>query len=393
MLCNNDTTNASTLWHDPERHACGAPPQFMRTLPAIVSSLVLLLAAASAAAESWQSFAAGSSAKVFFDRASVREEGGYVHYRVRIEYGEPRDSRDRRYRFKSSVSAQAGQCEARKTALTSVVLYGEGGKRLVESTRTPERWRQALADVGADGLQARLLQHACALARGENPSPPAARSGPLTIGAGVIVSPDGLVLTNHHVARGCESITVLDAGRERAMATVTAADAANDLALLKAERTFATVASFRRDTPVQAGESVTVVGFPLANILGFEPNFTFGYVSATGGLRGDTSRFQISAPTHKGSSGGPILDQGGQVIGLVTAKLDALAVQKRTGDLPQNISFGVRGEIAQIFLQNQAAVIRSNSATPRLENTEVAAAGRAITVLVACRKSPGAAAK
>ena len=95
----------------------------MRTLLTVVSSVALLLAAAPAAAESWQAFATASSAKVFFDRASVREEGGYVHYRVRIEYSKPRESRDRKYRFKSSVSAQAGQCQARKTALTSVALY------------------------------------------------------------------------------------------------------------------------------------------------------------------------------------------------------------------------------------------------------------------------------
>ena len=70
-------------------------------------SCALLLAAAPAAAQTWQLFATGKTAKVFFDRASVREEDGYVHYRMRIEFGEPRDSRDRKHRYKSSVSAQA----------------------------------------------------------------------------------------------------------------------------------------------------------------------------------------------------------------------------------------------------------------------------------------------
>jgi len=109
-------------------------------------------------------------------------------------------------------------------------------------------------------------------------------------------------------------------------------------------------------------------------------------VSAVGGLRGDATRFQISAPIHKGNSGGPILDQSGQVTGIVTAKLDALAVQKRTGDLPQNISFGVRGEVAQFFLERNHAAFRSGAGGKKLENTEVAAIGRAITVMVACRK-------
>ncbi len=207
-----------------------------------------------------------------------------------------------------------------------------------------------------------------------------------TIGAGIVVSEDGMIVTNHHVVQGCASISVLDPQKQRTAAVLLGVDAANDLALLKADRTFPAVASFRSGTPLQAGESVTVVGYPLAGILGFEPNVTFGYVSAVGGLRGDASRFQISAPIHRGNSGGPILSQDGRVIGIVTSKLDALAVQKRTGDLPQNISFGVRGEIAQAFLQQHAARVASGAGGRKLENTEVAAIGRSITVLVACRQ-------
>jgi hypothetical protein len=351
-----------------------------------VLSCALLLAAAPAAAQTWQLFATGKTAKVYFDRASVREDDGFVHYRVRIEYGEPRDSRDRRRRYKSSVSGQAAQCAARKVALTSVTLFDEAGARLSEDVRTPERWRQALADVGADGLQARLLQHACTLAKGEAPRAPAERAAAKTlIGAGIVVTGDGMVVTNYHVVQGCASISVLDPQRQRAAAKLVGADAANDLALLKADRSFPVAASFRSGVPLQAGEAVTVVGYPLAGILGFEPNVTFGYVSAVGGLRGDASRFQISAPIHKGNSGGPILGQDGQVIGIVTSKLDALAVQRSTGDLPQNISFGVRGELAQRFLASHAVRFASGAGGRRLENTEVAAIGRSVTVLVACR--------
>jgi S1-C subfamily serine protease len=373
--------------------AAHLPFGLLRRSAAWLLPLALLLASSTASAQTWQLFATATTARVFFDRASVREEDGYVHFQWRIEYTEPRDSRDRKHRYSSSVSGQAAQCEARKVALVSVALFDASGKRLTESARTPDRWQQAFTDVGADGLQARLLQHACALARGESPSPPAARSAPTSIGAGIVVSADGLVLTNNHVAEGCDSIIVLDEGRERARATVLGIDIGNDLALLRAERTFPAAASFRRAAPLQAGEAVTVVGYPLASILGFEPTVAFGYVSATGGLRGDSTRFQISAPIHRGNSGGPILDQGGQVIGIVTSKLDALAVQKRTGDLPQNISFGVRGEVAQTFLERNSAAFRSGAAGAKLENTEVAAIGRAITVLVACRKSAAAAAK
>lgn len=356
-----------------------------------VAALALILAAAPAAAENWQLFATATAAKIFFDRDSVRVAEGYVHYRVRIEFNAPRDTRDRKHRYHASVSAMAGDCTASTVAATSVTLYGADGKPVTDSGRTPQQWQKAQTSVGADGLQARLLRHGCALARGEDPSPPVAQSASVQIGAGVVVSADGLVLTNSHVARGCDALTILDAQRGRVAAALVDADVANDLALLRMDRKFPAVATFRRNAPLQAGEAVTVVGFPLASVLGFEPNVTFGYVSATGGLRGDSTRFQISAPIHKGNSGGPILDQGGQVIGIVTAKLDALAVQKRTGDLPQNISFGVRGEVAQAFLERHATNLQIADSGPKLENTEVAKIGREITVLVACRKKAPAA--
>jgi S1-C subfamily serine protease len=334
----------------------------------------------------WQLFAAGSTLKVLFDRGSVREADSYVHFRMRVEYSAPRTSRDRRYRYSSAISEMAAECATRRVAVVSAVLYGEDGLPLRETTRTPERWQQALAPAGADSLQARLLAHACALARGENPAPPAARGAVRgRLGAGVVVKADGLVLTNHHVAKDCDALSVRDDTENSSKARVVGVDVANDLALLKAERGFEKAASFRRGAPLQAGESVTVVGFPLAALLGFEPNVTFGYVSAVGGLRGDASHFQISAPIHKGNSGGPILDQSGKVIGIVTSKLNARAVEKRTGDLPQNISFGVKGDVAIAFLESQAAGVDSAADGPKLENTEVAAIGREVTVLVACR--------
>jgi S1-C subfamily serine protease len=234
------------------------------------------------------------------------------------------------------------------------------------------------------------MQHACALARGESPEPPKPKAdaarGKSTIGSGIVASRDGAILTNHHVVDGCSTITVVDSEKKRASAERVASDPKNDLALIRANRSFAEVATFRKGVPLQAGESVTVVGYPLATILGSsESNVAFGYVSATSGVRGNISTFQISAPVHKGNSGGPILDQSGNVTGIVNAKLDALAVQKRTGDLPQNISFGIKAEIAQLFLEANRVAHHSGAGKRRLENTEVAAIGRAITVLVGCR--------
>lgn len=348
------------------------------------------------AEDNWALFATSKTTKVYFDRGSVKEAEGYVHYNIRIEYVATRETRDKKYRYRSAINGLVVQCDAKKFAVTSIALFDEAGTRLAGSSRDRERWEETLKEIAAGGIQERVLQHACALARGENPPMPelkfeARPAGKTTIGAGIVATRDGMIVTNHHVVDGCSAIIVLDSSKIRTPAERVASDSKNDLALIRVSKIFPEVAAFRKGVQLQAGESVTVVGYPLASILGSEPHVTFGYISATTGLRGDASTFQISAPIHKGNSGGPILDQSGNVTGIVSSKLDALAIQKRTGDLPQNISFGVKGEIAQLFLEAQSVGYQSSDAKRKLENTEVAAIGKAITVLVACRKIPSAA--
>jgi len=349
-----------------------------------------------AAEKNWELFATSSTTKVYFDRGSVKEAEGYVHYNIRIEYGQTRETRDKKYRYRSAINGVAVLCDAKQFAVTSITLFNETGARLAGSSRDRERWEETLKEVSAGGVQARILQHACAIARGENPPTPDLKittrpAGKTSIGAGIVATHDGMIVTNHHVVDGCSAIVVLDSDKKRTPAERVASDSKNDLALIRANRSFPEVAAFRKGVQLQAGESVMVVGYPLASILGSEQNVTFGYVTATAGVRGDASTFLISAPIHKGNSGGPILDQSGNVTGIVTSKLDALAVQKRTGDLPQNISFGVKAEVAQSFLDAQNVGYQSSDAKRKLENTEVAAIGKAITVLVACRKIPSAA--
>jgi hypothetical protein len=359
--------------------------------PFIAALLCVGASPALIAQENWEPFATSSAAIVYFDRGSVGKDDGYVHYRVRIAYTADRESTDKKYRYRTALGGRAAQCEARRLAVTSTALFDSAGARLAASARQRERWAEALKDVAPGGVEEKLMEHACALARGEEPSPPKPKAdaahGKSTIGSGIVASLDGAILTNHHVVDGCASIVVVDSDKKRTAAEWIASDPKNDLALIRANRSFAEIATFRKGVPLQAGESVTVVGYPLASILGSsEANVAFGYVSATSGLRGNAASFQISAPIHKGNSGGPILDQAGNVTGIVNAKLDALAVQKRTGDLPQNISFGIKGEVAQLFLEAQKVSHQSGAERRKLENTEVAALGRVVTVLVACRR-------
>jgi S1-C subfamily serine protease len=67
----------------------------------------------------------------------------------------------------------------------------------------------------------------------------------------------------------------------------------------------------------------------------------------------DTSQLQISAGVQPGNSGGPLLDSDGFIVGVVVSKLDAIAVANAIGDIPQNINFAIRAELAEVFPRSQ----------------------------------------
>jgi len=168
-------------------------------------------------------------------------------------------------------------------------------------------------------------------------------------GTGFFVSRDGQILTNSHVVNGCKSIRVRYPDRGVEGASMLVEDKKNDLALLVANRRPAAVAIFR-DSPVLLGELIMSIGFPLTGVLSSEAIMSAGNVSATAGIGDDISQLQISAPVQPGNSGGPVLDKSGLVVGVVVSKLDAINVAKVIGDIPQNVNFGIKGDVARIFL-------------------------------------------
>jgi S1-C subfamily serine protease len=123
-------------------------------------------------------------------------------------------------------------------------------------------------------------------------------------------------------------------------------------------------------------------------VLGTRPTVGFGHVSSTTGIRDNPTQMQISVPIQRGNSGGPVLDQAGNVIGVVVSKLDALTIAKRVGDLPQNVNFAIRGEVLRGFLEKNQIDFTASSETARLENTDIAAHGASVTVRVRCVRVP-----
>ena len=204
-------------------------------------------------------------------------------------------------------------------------------------------------------------------------------------GSGVIVSKEGLVLTNAHVVELCRTITVKTGDGPALVASLAAKDAGNDLALLKTSLRGVDVARFREDRPLRSGDDVVVVGYPLSSLLSNEANVTSGVISAMAGMHGDVRHYQITAPVQKGNSGGPLADTSGNVIGIVSSKLNAMKIAGQTGDIPQNINFAIKSELARKFLDNYSVAYATGPANAPMSAADVGERIKRVTVFVECK--------
>jgi serine protease Do len=214
---------------------------------------------------------------------------------------------------------------------------------------------------------------------------PAPRSEPApeqdhgtAFGTGFRVSGEGDYLTNAHVVEGCKVIKVGDLA-----ATVAATDESFDLALLHVDGEAGANPAHFAEKPARLNSDITVVGYPLPDLLG-GLNVTRGSVTSLKGMGGDAVRMQISAPVQPGNSGGPVLNGDGLVVGVVVSKLDAKLVSDAMGDIPQNVNFAIRAEIAKLFLyQNGVEPIEAQDAEPLAPET-IADQAQDFTRLITC---------
>jgi S1-C subfamily serine protease len=143
------------------------------------------------------------------------------------------------------------------------------------------------------------------------------------IGSGVIYRADGYILTNHHVVAEAEDIVVELADGRRFSGTVVGGDALTDLAVVKVEAEALPVASFADSNELRVGQLAIAIGNPL----GQSNTVTTGVVSAVGrDLLVDVREnrylegmIQTDAAINPGNSGGPLINRGGEVIGVTTA--------------------------------------------------------------------------
>jgi len=163
-------------------------------------------------------------------------------------------------------------------------------------------------------------------------------------GTGFFVSSRGHIVTNAHVISDGYEIKVLTSDEKFYSARVLSVDDANDLALLKIEKSSTPALSLKSTLEVEKGATVYTLGFPNPRLQGFEAKYTSGEISSFSGLGDATNMLQITTPIQPGNSGGPLIDQTGNVVGVVVAKLNPLVVLSKQKYLPENVNFAVKSD-------------------------------------------------
>ena len=161
-------------------------------------------------------------------------------------------------------------------------------------------------------------------------------------GSGIVIRPDGYILTNYHVVRKADKINVTFKNEKKYEAKLVAHDSYSDLAVIKIDAKDLHIAKFGDSKSLRPGDWVIAIGSPL----GLEHTVTFGIISALsrhvgvtfGAAQGAFKYIQTDAAINPGNSGGPLVNLDGEVIGINTFII---------GREAQNLNFAIPGDYAE----------------------------------------------
>jgi S1-C subfamily serine protease len=172
-------------------------------------------------------------------------------------------------------------------------------------------------------------------------------------GTGFLFSAKDYVITNWHVVRGTNNIKVKFLNGENIKAEIALKDPPNDIVFLKLERQPKLPSSNLKigdSSKIRMGDEVFTIGYPAYWLLGKNPKYTKGEVNGLSGINDDPRVFQVSVQIQPGSSGGPLFNSKGEVVGITQAALDPKVAIGNFGTLPQNVNYAIKSSYISALL-------------------------------------------
>jgi 2-alkenal reductase len=217
--------------------------------------------------------------------------------------------------FGAALGAKAVLTFARPAAVSSVPAYSDVPAKLqISNTEIETAITQTVEKVGPAVVTVIGTVPGQVTFFGQRPEGQSS-------GSGVIISPDGYIVTNNHVVEGANSLAVILSDGTQLPARLISTDIFADLAVVKADGTMQAVATIGNSDNLKSGETVIAIGSPLGE---FRNTVTVGVISATGRAL-DTGNgyfmedlLQTDAAINQGNSGGPLVNLNGEVVGINT---------------------------------------------------------------------------
>ncbi len=202
-----------------------------------------------------------------------------------------------------------------------------------------------------------------------------------SVGTGFFVTRDGILITNDHVVAGCTALTAETSAGLSVPAKDIGHDRSDDLALLKIEQSVPVAAIFR-DNDVEEGERVAAIGYPDQGMVSLRPVLAEGALTTARQAQGHQLAFH--ADVRPGNSGGPLLDGGGLVIGVVFAKIDTVKTYQATGRVVRDVGFAISNQAVARFLRGYHIARATLPPGPGLSMAEVLARSSPFVVRIEC---------
>jgi len=193
------------------------------------------------------------------------------------------------------------------------------------------------------------------------------------LGTCFAVSPNGHLITNDHVIRGANKIVARLADGTTHNANLIKTTSSTDLALLKINADTKNYLPIKSSRTVKKGDRVFTIGYPMATMLGVEAKYTEGVISATSGLNDEPLVYQITVPIQPGNSGGPLVNESGQVVGVITSTASSLEFFKQSGVMPQNINWAVKSDYLIPLLDSHSSGKKKGSRREIIQSVEKSA--------------------